>query len=218
MINKGRDDEREDILDQGLASYVEAEPLEGLEERVLARVRVAEAEAGSSRAPGVWRAPWVWLAAGTAVAVLVVAAVMLAPRSLYAPAAESSTARVAQNAPIITSEAGGEAAAELPAPQALAEPRADRVAESRPAAASPRNVASRRPSHSLAPVGQPLPKLDRFPSASPLSAEEKALLAFVQQRPVLSAGMLADMSETPPDRLEVAPLTIEPLRWDDMPQ
>ena len=59
------DKELEQILQEGLAAYVGGEPLAGLEDRILARVRTAESSRGSMT--GLWAV----LALGSAVLVVI---------------------------------------------------------------------------------------------------------------------------------------------------
>jgi hypothetical protein len=65
--------ELESIIDGALSTYSSAEPLAGLEERVLNRIHGAEA--GRRRF-----GPWRWTAAVSALAAMVVAAIALRPR------------------------------------------------------------------------------------------------------------------------------------------
>ena len=164
-------DELNRIIDRGLTSYVAHEPLAGLEDRVLARVRLANS--GSRRAA--WR---YWAFAVPALATLILIAFL--PRSSRGPVpdpVQPSLARL-EKAP--------------PPPPRLATHRAirQRVAE--------------RPS--------PLPKRNQFPTPTPLTPEERALIAVAQLQP---AG-LESVSQFPanPEEIRIKPIEIPPLQID----
>src|SRR4051812_15700502 len=130
-------DELDRIIDCGLAGYAAHQPLAGLEERVLNRVRLANA--GSRRLS--WRH---WTLALPVLAALIVLAVAL--KSSRAPVAKF------QSVPVTPSET-----------------RAPVLATAVTRAAIPRRFARHT---------QALPKRNHFPTPTPITAAERALIAL----------------------------------------
>lgn len=157
-------DELSRMIDQAMAFYVDAEPLAGLEERVLNRVRVLEADLP-------WRLAWAFAAV-----VVVAAIVMWMP--LHPAARSSEVAGVVADVPVPTS----------PPPE--------------------------KPMRSRAPRHRFLPKLEQFPRPIPLTAEERALAAFVARQPVEAQQVCADLQRSMHEPIDIQPIQIAPLQSD----
>jgi hypothetical protein len=161
--NRSANDALDRELDAALRQYAAVESRAGLDERILANLRV-DRERSSANS---------WLRWGAALAAVVVIAVVLAAawragRGAHLPLANHSTTeqirrpanppvaaakkRLVGNTPTKATHVGGETAMRNPAPQAQA------VAESDP-------------------------KLDVFPSPQPLTEEELALAQYVRNFP-----------------------------------
>jgi hypothetical protein len=168
-MEHNRFDEMDRIIDAGLAGYAAHEPLAGLEDRVLNRVRLANAGRRRSRYA-------YWGLAAAAVGALMVVAVM--PRSSHAPAAKPVETKQVRTFP--------------PHPAAPLTH-----------AAVPR----RQPKHKTA-----LPKREQFPTPTPLTPEERALIA-VAQLPPADLEALAGM-QTSSEEIRIAPIEIPPLQID----
>jgi hypothetical protein len=163
MDRENYDDELDRIIDCGLAGYAAHEPLAGLEDRVLNRVRLANA--GRRRLH--WR-PW-------AVALpIVVALVVLAIMS------KSSRPPVAHPQPVAV---------------ARTEIRALAAAPSLTRAAAKRRIVSHT---------QTLPKRNQFPTPTPITAAERALIAVAELPPL----------EKSSEEIQIAPIEIPPLQID----
>jgi hypothetical protein len=65
--------------------------------------------------------------------------------------------------------------------------------------------------HALRP--KPLPKLEQFPAPTPMTAEERALLAFVEQHPAEARQVFADLQKSD-EPIEIQPIQIPPLQSD----
>ena len=156
-------DELDRIIDCGLAGYAAHDPLAGLEDRVLNRVRLSNA----GRRKLSWR---YW-----ALALPVLAALML-----LAVASKSSRAPVARLQPLPA------ARGETPAPV--------------PAQGVTRAAIARRSSRHT----QPLPKRNQFPTPTPLTAAERALIAIAELPPL----------EKNSEEIQIAPIEIPPLKID----
>jgi hypothetical protein len=163
------DKELEQILQGGIASYADGEPLAGLEDRILARAGMANARRSMA---GWW-----------AVVALGVAALVGIALYLRVGLAESQPVRVAS-----------EIKASLPAKPPLPD-------------ATIRVLRRRAPSHRAAA----LPKLRVFPTPSPLTPEERLLLAMVKQDPEGTAEAFDSFRRRGSEPLEIAPLVIPPL-------
>ena len=165
-------DELDRIIDRGLAGYAAHEPLAGLEDRVLNRVRLANPAGGAQHASLGLAVP--------AVAALILVAVL--PRSSRAP--------VADRVP----------------------PSRGACRETRAASAGPRRHASPAIRQRVARRPRPLPKRNQFPTPTPLTPEERALIAVAQLPP---AG-LESVSQYPanPEEIRIEPIEIPPLQID----
>jgi hypothetical protein len=164
-------DEPDRTIDSALAGYSGVEPLAGLEERVLHRVRGAEA--GRRRVFG-------WAVALVAAALVVPVVVVRAPRH-----SESKTYTVG-----------------IPA-----------VTRPVPAVETPRVAPKQRvKSHRLRP--RTLPKQEQFPAPTPITTEERALLAFVGQHPADAQEAFAELQKRSDEPIEIQPIQIPPLRSD----
>jgi hypothetical protein len=159
------DDKLERILKEGIASYGQSEPLAGMEERILARIRIVERP--QRRLTG-------WVVAFT-VGVAGIGVLCVLPRH-----EEPRPVRVVTNIP--------------PAP-VRAEAALVRVS-------TPRRHQS---SHMKA-----LPNLPVFPTPSPLTAEERRLLALVREDPEGTAEAFESLRKRS-EPIEIAPLVIQPL-------
>ncbi len=171
------------ILDQALNEYCDAEPLAGMEDRILRRI-TAQPEPSSRR--------WAWVLA-TAAAVLV-GALWLGLRE------RSHQQIVATNVTQPTQQATGRTAqAETPGLPSV---------QSHPAAST--HVTSRRPASSVAletaRSAAAKPALKQFPAPAPLTAEEHTLLALARMHP---DALLAQPDDA--DKLSIAPIEIKPL-------
>lgn len=168
------DDQLERIIDEALHRYSDAEPLAGMEERVLDRIRVQETK-GRTVSRTLWAYP-------------AVAAAMLALLVLVHPHQERVVNPV-QTAPSQTQHLPPNRTSDLAKVQVL-----NRT----------------QPAHKP----QTLPKLEQFPAPSPLSSEERALVAFVRRDPVAAAKFFEDQQSRVDEPLEIKPLEIKPLEID----
>jgi hypothetical protein len=159
-------DELDRVIDGALAGYSGAEPLAGLEERVLNRVRAVNAGR---------RGRIMWAFALAAVAAVVVA--VIAERPPQAPAPKhNAIARVVTPAPVRH-------------------------------AVEERRVVPKRPRQRL------LPKQDQFPAPAPMTSEERALVAFVEQHPAEARQVFAELEKSG-EPIEIQPIQIPPLDSD----
>jgi hypothetical protein len=160
-------DELDRLIDGALASYSNAEPLAGVEARVLNRVRLAQARQR-------WMFAW---AAGLAVAASVVAGILIRTerRVVPKPVEVLKAANVAPPVPVVN--------------------RAVRIRA---------RVRGKRP--------KALPKLEQFPTPTPLSAEERALAAFVQRDPKEAQQVFAELQKRADEPVEIQPIQIPPLQ------
>jgi hypothetical protein len=156
------DDRLDRELDAALAKYAAIEPRAGLEDRVLAILH-SEREHSAAR---VW---WRWPALGVAAAVLVLAAVFLLRR------AGNPAPAITAHQPAATSQGDKQPGTRIATNDARipVRPTAPVVAK-RPA------THSVRPARAAFASGR---RLDQFPSARPLSHEEKLLVRYVRDFP-----------------------------------
>ena len=162
-------DELDRLIDGALASYADAEPLAGLEDRVVNRVRVV----GARRRIFGWG---MGLAVAAAVVVVGIG-IRTEQRTVPKPAAVARGTNVA--------------------PPVAAIQRAMRI---------PARVRARRP--------KPLPKLKQFPAPAPMTAEERAFVAFVQRDPNEAQRTFAVLRKRADEPIEIQPIQIAPLQSD----
>jgi hypothetical protein len=157
-------DELDRVLDAALAKYAAAQPRQGLEERVLANLRVERA-----RAP--YRAWWHWSVMAALTAAVIVALAIgwksdewSHPRMANHP---SATTPAPKEASRIVTNGGGTAHRLRP----------------QNGGAIRRRVVHRSQIEAVIAANPSSPKLDAFPSPQPLSEQEKILADYVAQYP-----------------------------------
>jgi len=163
-------DELDRRIDNALAGYSGAEPLAGLEERVLRRVRVA-----SRRRVLGWAA-----AIAVAASVVVTVSVVRAPHHSDPPTYRVGIPAVVRPVPVV-----------------------DKA-----------RVVTVRRARTRARRARPLPKLEQFPTPVPLTAEERALVAFVEHHPAEAQQVFAALQKRSNEPIEIQPIQIPPLRSD----
>ncbi len=168
-------DELERVLQEGISRYADAEPLAGLEERIMARVRMT-ASSRSSRAD--W---WAVLAIGVAASLVGGFVYLRMEHTESRPLTIAAVKRAA--IPVL--------APRQTAPIKILKPRVH--------------------SH----VRAALPKLPEFPTPSPLTSEERLLLAMLQQDPERTAQAFDSLRKRESEPLEIAPLVIPPLETSE---
>src|SRR5437016_4542691 len=147
-MDRNHRDELDRIVDRGLTGYSNCEPLAGLEDRILNRVRLGDAGRRHSRL-------WPWALVVPALATLATVAVL--SRSGRAPSAKPiQTTRVLR----------------IP----LANARGSDQSRDRK-----RAIVKRKTGHHTRP--RVLPKRDQFPTPTPLTPEERALVVLARLRP-----------------------------------
>ena len=150
------DSELDRILDTSLARYSAVEPREGLEGRILAKLR-----AERSRVPE--RSWWTWgLAAVVAAVFVAVMALALRPGKLSKPP-------VAEHYQVTE--------------QPPHEPQQQPVREEHADVHKPGHRGRARPVASETRMAAGIPKLSQFPSPQPLTEEERALARYVRDFP-----------------------------------
>jgi hypothetical protein len=167
--HEAQDKRLDEMLDAALAEYGAVEPLRGLEERVLGRLRGAEA-----RRP--W---WIWGAVATAVVAVAIAALLLERP------AQRSAPPVVEKQPAVT------------APQA-AQPTAPVAPQPTVARAPVRHAAgdaqlARAPQLGISIPA--LPKRDVFPTPGPPTSEELLLARYLRVTP--REEVLAQINRSP---------------------
>ena len=151
------------LLDAALTKYSSVEPRAGLEDRVLANLRVEQ----PSLPARTW---WRWgLAALAAIAVVAIALAFRSEKHLKPHVVQQAPAPARTPAAPETQIASHEATAPSMRPV-------------RPRTIGRRVAAAR---------ATPVPKLDQFPSPQPLSEEEKMLAGYIEQNPQ-HAALLAE--------------------------
>lgn len=173
MTNNERLD---DILDRALSDYSDAEPLAGLEQRVLNRVATVRSERPRS---------FVWRSAVLAALLvgLVVTAVTFRPK--------------------IGGSAKKTDIALLQGPATLYPGRAEPKLRHSSVAAKRRQPANR------------LPKRQLFPTPTPLTGEERALLAFASRHPNEAEKAFADLSARSSQPIVIPAIEIVPIQEGD---
>lgn len=170
-------DKLDRLIDGALASYSGAEPLAGLEARVMNRVCVVGA-----------RRRWLAWGVGLAVAASVVVGVV----SWSGPKTMRKKTPVAVVASI--------------GPQ---------VAPRQTVVAAVAHRADVRVKRAVRP--RALPKLEQFPTPTPLTAEERALVAFIRRDPKEAERLFADWRKRTELPIEIQPVQIAPLLSEDAP-
>ena len=163
-------DELDRLIDGALSAYSGAEPLAGLEERVLQRIVVAE----GARRRAVW---WRWALALPVLASLAWVTILL---------------RVEP----------------LPAPKVTVIGNVDWTEPALP------KVTPKLPERKTARLPKPLPKLEQFPAPSPITAEERAWLAFVDRAPALAQETFRELEKRNSEKIEIREIQIPPLVTD----
>ncbi len=186
-------DEFDRILDDALSEYREAEPLAGVEERVLARVRLA-----SERRRKLW---WRWgaVAATAALAAIAWLGLQRNPQqnAVSPPVTAEKKTPPATPTKVAPTQQANSATAETP------------------------HLAGRRhlPAHKIA-VPQnaqlagrtPTPEREQFPTPKPLSSDERALLELAQNNPEALQWLTNAKQDDKP--IDIAPIKIKPLPND----
>lgn len=185
-------DELDLLLDSALSTYADPGADSGLEQRVLAAIEVAR----HSERPRLFAKARRWLPC--AIAIPIAAGLLLLwlsiPKSVHAPI---STPQIAER---------------HPAPQNI-------VSTSQPVQPPPNTAHRRHRSPSAIPPSAPdqvarslpLPKLDVFPTPSPLSPEERALVTVAETGPPSQREALIESQQHPDAPLSIAALNIPPL-------
>lgn len=173
------------ILDQALSQYSDAEPLAGMEERILRRI-AAQPEPTSRR--------WAWILATAATAAVLVVALWLGSRER--PRQRPTASDVAQQTQQGTTSVAR--AGKPVAPSAQSHPEVPILATAR------RRASSVGPEIAQSAVAKPV--LKQFPAAAPMTTEEHALLALARKHPEALFAQPEDK-----DKLSIAPIEIKPL-------
>lgn len=187
MRNDPRD-ELDKLIDGVLPGYSSAEPLDGLEERVLRRVHAA----GAAR-----RSPWLRRLgfAIPALAALFVAGIVL--WTSWKPVPHTASTARSQAAKTMAAFKPPSSAPALRNVPALA---ADAV---RP---KPQSMTGQ--GHL---VPRALPKLEYFPTPEPMTKEERALVAWVAQNPAEARDVFADLRKRTEEPVTIQPIAMRKL-------
>lgn len=179
------DDQLDRILDHALSEYRDAEPLTGMEDRILRRL-AAQPEPSSRR--------WAWILATAAALAVLVFALWLGLRER--PQQQTVASKVTQTAEHATTSSAHSETPVVPS------------AQSHPVAAT--RAASRRLKSPVMPqvakAAAAKPALKQFPAPAPMTSEEHALLALARTHP---DALLAQPDDA--DKLNIAPIEIKPL-------
>lgn len=171
------------LLDQALNEYRDAEPLSGIEDRVLRRI-TTQPEQSARR--------WPWILAAAAVAAVIAVALWLGVREHphQMPVATNATQPARQTA---------SSAHALPAlPSVVSHP----AVSARPRSRHSSSAVIPQMARAVAPI----PRLTQFPSPAPMSSEEHALLALARTHPDALLGQPDDA-----EKLGIRPIEIKPL-------
>ncbi len=180
-------DEFDNLLYDALTEYRDAEPLAGLEDRVLRRVRCQAERRRATRLA--------WSAAAVATATLLTIVAWLGLRERVKPASVPVTV-------VQKSEAAPQVQKKEPE---IAEVSPGVAVVAKKKIASPRH---RRQPNETAKELSPIPA--QFPTPEPLTANERALLALAQKQPEALQTLPQDNSE-----IAIAPIEIKPLADED---
>lgn len=195
-------DQFDNILHEALSEYREVEPLAGIEDRVLERLRLQPAPRRVS-----W---WKW-AAVAACAAMVLVAIWIGAGSIRlhdAPPNQAATRQQEVANPGTTPAGEKSNGYQKHAPQVIASENVRTHGEGTQAA---QGLPSEYVAH-VETASSNGPKAGEFPSPTPLTAEEHVLLALAKENP--------DALLNQPDRsrdLEIAPIEIKPLADIDAP-
>ncbi len=177
-------DELDQMLDEALAEYRKAEPLAGLEGRVLQRVKLQ-----SEHRQRLW---WQWSATATAAAMLAFAAwIGLSGRARYE----------AVPSPVVQKQA-------LPAEPNPRTADITTAHAAKPMAKKVRPLSARVSAPGQLASAKGAPMQEQFPTPAPLKSEERVLLALTQTHP----EALQELSRTQDDQeISISPINIKPL-------
>ena len=199
--------ELEKVLQEGISSYAGVEPLAGLEERILARVRMTESR---RRSMAGWWAAWALGVAALAVGWSVYLRMGRTEPTPVHILSETKTATVSRTPPQIETITVSKRSAHgsLRPTHNDEKPRhdAESLAEPRPQGSVGYPSTVFQGSHRAA-----LPKRLVFPTPSPLSNEERLLLAMMKRDPDGTAQVFDSLRKRGSEPLEIAPLVIPPL-------
>jgi hypothetical protein len=169
----------DDLLDSALAQYGAAEPLHGLEDRVLGRLNGA----------GARRAWWMWGGVATAVAAAIVVVVLLARPAEQKPAPTAGAQSIPQQNVGSQSAVKQQSAAPVPIrKQPSVVPNANTSASLRPRAQG-------QPKLRPETAANALPRRDVFPTPMPPTEQERLLARYVRVTP--RAEVLAQVNRKP---------------------
>jgi hypothetical protein len=184
----------DNLLDEALGEYREAEPLAGIEDRVLQRLRMEPRER---------RMPWWKWGAVAACAALVLMAVWIGLRNRhdsFSPVQSTQAQKQESKSPVATTEAGSQ----------------QPVIAARVATTPPMRISSTRchpaPIACVETASASELRTPQFPTPAPLTPEEHALLALLKSNP----EALPNRRENPGD-MTISPLEIMPLAGSAAP-
>lgn len=177
------------LIDDALRTYSSAEPLDGLEERIVRRVAAAP-----SAPPRRWLMPFSIAAA--ALAVFMVSGILLRSwREPLVQTSEVSARRLTGHTFAPQKPASAQRTPRLPS-QHSRNPESGGV-ENR------RATAGRR-------LRNRLPQMERFPSPSPITAGERALAVWAATAPLEVRDAMADLQKQTSEPILIKPLEINP--------
>ena len=188
MDPKERDEKLEKWLDDALANYSDAEPQWGFEQRILAKVRAQEEPRRR------WMRFWIPVLAAVAVAVVIAALVRVQVTHGVPQPERNTTASGTTKSPTIAPPS----VRLSPAPNLSADK-----------AAVPRVRVAARFRKSV----EQLPRQAAFPAPTPMTAEERALMAIARRAPREAEKVATAEQEQPqaPQKLTIQAINIEPL-------
>ena len=194
-------DEFDNILDKALSEYRDAEPLAGLENRVLQRLQL---QAG--RRQKLW---WQWSAAALTPAILAIAILMGLRNHAQRQPAPLEIARHDKASPRAVEhdqQNGGSATAQNQSRRLRKSPAAQHTSNGADLFASSKSASTAAP---LAPAVTRAFMRSQFPTPAPLTSGEHALVALARTNP----GALQNLTQSE-DEITIAPIEIEPLAGD----
>jgi hypothetical protein len=198
-------DQFDDLLDHALTEYRDAEPLAGLEDRVLQRLQSQPAERRNVR--------WLWGAIATCAALVLIAlGITLGGPSRLRLAGWGSSHPTASKQDTASQKEVAPPGAAVSQPREIA---AARAAEQPKLTPTPPEAGGARHPTLVARVEAPAPSTAKsleFPTPAPLTAEEHALLAMLHANPDALPQQSEDSDDT-----TIAPLEIKPLAGSAAP-